>query len=164
MKKTAQNQSGVIELIVAVLVLVVVIAVGAFILLKNSDTGKLGTSELPPESQRVNPDPASPNQISVSEVSPGTSVVAKEVKFADGGYVVIEKDTSSGRVYVGKSRLMGAGTYDNVSISTSSLVDGDVIYVVLQSADGTPLVDQNENTIEVQKNVGMVMSHYQGEY
>lgn len=116
--------------------------------------------DLPPAEERINPDPSSPNKISLGEVDPGTAVKIAGVELESEGYLVVYKDSSGKKVQAGRSQLLTAGMHSNITIATQSLKDGDVIYVTLENKSGTQIKDANGNPIEVFKNVGMAMGHY----
>lgn len=165
MKKSAQQNNGFALVAVLAIVLVIAGVLIAYLMLSNrSSVTPTGESPLPPESERVNPEPTSGNSIFVDEVDPGNSVVVNEVNLSIDGYVLVMKDNEGERVEVGKSSLLKAGNHQNVVINTQALKDGDIIYIVLTDDSQKEILDQNGNIIEVQKNVGMVMSHYEYEY
>lgn len=150
-----------------ILLVVVLFATGAIVyilrgsVLKSDETH---STTLPPKNERINPEPLAGDNLFVDKVDPGTRVLVKELKLQKDGYLVVTQDTVSGRVEVGRSKLLSAGNHRNVSLKTQSLKDGDVIYVGIVTKNGNQVVDANNNVVEVQKNVGMVMSHYKDEY
>lgn len=164
MKNTAhKNKDGNIALIVVVVVLV---AVGiGFVLLQSKTSMSTQVSSLPPIEERVNPSPQSGNKVYVSKADPGTKLIVDEAELVADGYIYVYSDMAGKQTMIGKSQLLTAGVHNNVSITlTSASKDGDVIYVNLVNKDGAKVLDENENAIEMQRNVGIVMSHYENEY
>ena len=165
MRKSANyNKSGVSVILVLIIVALVIILSGAFLLNNrnkvNAPQSALGS--LPPENERVNPQPQSGNFLQVDDVDPGISVIVNQVVMQDGGYIAVQRESSGSRITLGKSDLLEAGSHDNITIATSALSDGDAVYIVLLNSSGTAVVDENENAIEVLKNVGMLSGHEMG--
>lgn len=161
MKNSAQQDGNVLLIVIVVLIIG---AIGFVLLQRNKATSELAS--LPPVDQRVNPEPQGENKIYINAADPGNKVTVDEVELGSEGYAVIYKDVLSGkRQLIGKSALLTKGSHTNVVVAlTSAIKDGDVIYTSLQYKDGSLVMDGNSNAIEMQRNVGMVMSHYEGEY
>ena len=157
MEKSALRQNGNTK--ITILVLILVIIGGAFIFRENFfSSQKVG--DLPPINKRVNPEPQSANKVFVKSVNPGTEVVVDEVEVNEDGYLYVYKDVNGSRQNVGKSELLSQGSHAMVKIITKTLKDGDIIYVSLHSLTGKEVADVNGNAIEVLKNVGLAMGHY----
>ncbi len=146
-----------------VVIILVVIAALAYYLHSNNLIPGVSMPTATPEA-RINPEPQSPYQVSVSEVSPGSKVVVDSVSASEDVYVVVVKDGKTQTV-VGKSALLTTGTHTNVEVAlTSAIKDGDVIYIRLQNKQGKTIQNDQKVNIEVMKNVGMLMTHYDSEY
>ena len=147
----------VLLFIAIAIVAVVVISKGSF---------NFGMTPTPTEEPRVNPEPLSNYKVDVEDVKPGKEVTLKSLEIGTSAYVVVIKDDASKNgVVLGKSKLLEKGTYSAMTVAlTTAIKDGDVILVKLQDKNGTFITNDQKVTIEVKKNVGMLMMHYASEY
>lgn len=118
---------------------------------------------LPPVEARVNPGPIGDSTVYVSEIAPG-SIISAMVKMSQNGFINVYKDDNGKRVSVGKLAVQSSPEEVSYEISTRQLKDGDVVFIALEDSAGASLVDNNGNSVEVQKNVGALHSHYANEY
>jgi|GEM_PF-1332156 len=169
-RRNTQREGFSSILVIAVVILVV--GGGAYLYSQGSltlPTMQQKVTAVPtniPVEARTNPGPSSSNTITVGEVMPGRTVKVENVELAQDGYIAVISDmgVNLGAV-LGKSSHLKAGSHSNISISVSSnLVDGSVILVRLQNAQGADIEGEGGFKIEVQKNVGMTMGHYDNEY
>lgn len=164
MKKSArQNQKG-FSAIVVILFLAVLGIVGYFVYQGGGFKKKVpesGLGDLPPMEERNNPLPTGAHSILVGDVNPGTLVVVREATLGSSAYLAVQKEGRNGsKSIVGKSELLAEGTHSDVTITTTSeLQNSDVIYIVVQEANGVIAKDDNGNQIEVLKSVGMLAGH-----
>lgn len=163
MNKPAYYQKGS-ALILGVVIVVAIVIGAVVIVLSGGKPGSLNivSNPVPTNELKVNPKPMSPNNVYVGEVGPGNSVTVSSVELEEAGLVHVYTDNNGnpGKL-LGKSRMLEAGTHTDVVINLSdSLKDGDVILVGLYDKSGKAIVDLNENPVQVQKNIGMPMSHY----
>lgn len=108
--------------------------------------------------------------LTIEDVSPGDSVLLSTVELMEPGFVVIQQDQNreAGEV-LGISSLLQAGVQRGLQVGVStSLSDSQVIHIVMYKDNGDgvfgaedqPVSDENNVTIEVVKNVGMLpMDH-----
>lgn len=153
--------------------LVIVIAVGAlvlgilavvFLLLPKDQAPQSALGELPSEEKRVNPLPLGPNILEVDTVAPGSKLTVSNISLSRDAYIVVKKQQDTGtKEVIGKSRLYKAGQHQDVLVGTALMVDGDVVYISFQDINDKEIVDENNNPIEVLKNVGMLAGHEMGE-
>ncbi len=154
-----RNEGNTVLVVLVAAVLVVGVAFVA--------SGKLPSfgSNIATSEPRINPEPTSAYQIEVLEVSPGKTLSVESVALADSAMVVVLRDDKSNKTIIGKSSLLEAGKHDKVSVAlNSSIVDGDVIYIRLMGKNGKYIENDQKITVEVTKNVGMMVSHYANEY
>jgi len=153
-------------------ILVVMVVVGlAFVtvlVLSGGDFSFLTSNKnvLPPLSERINPQPLSASQVYIDgEVQPGKSVTIDRVNLERDGYIVIYDDKGGVIAELGRSPTLKAGSHGNVLVQLGkSTKDGDVILIKLVAADNEEIKAINGDPVQLQKNVGMVVSHYEDEY
>lgn len=163
MKQTCPNKNTQGNTILIALIAIVVVATAA--LLFTNRTALFTGAPTATEEPRINPEPVSAYKIDVQAVNPGKTVKIASIEIGSEASVVVLKDSAKTPVVIGKSSSLSIGKHENVAVSlTSSIKDGDVIYVRLMGKDGKYIQNDQKLTVEVQKNVGMMMSHYANEY
>lgn len=158
-----EKNQGIMSVVVVVAVLVAVVGGGVYLYQSGAITipGITPTATVEP---RVNPEPTSGYSVSVAEVKPGNTVVIESVTVSDLSSVAVIKDGTT-QVMLGKTELLKAGTHTDLTIKLSGTINnGDVIYIRLMDKTGKPVQSEQNLNIEVMKNVGMLMSHYENEY
>lgn len=163
MEQTCPNKNIRGNTILMALVAIVIVATAALLVTNRTTlfTGAPQASEEP----HINPEPASAYKIDVQTVNPGKIVSVGSVEIGSEASIVVLKDTPKDPTVIGKSSSLSIGKHENVVINlTSSIKDGDVVYVRLMGKDGKYIQNDQKLTVEVQKNVGMMMSHYANEY
>lgn len=112
----------------------------------------------------TNPQPITGYAISIDQVDPGNKVEVNSLDTEKSVYLSVIKDGKN-QTELGRSELLAAGNHGKVNIELKSmLMDGDVVFVRLIDSNGKIVTNSNMTNVEVKKNVGMVMSHYQNEY
>lgn len=163
MKQTCPNKNIQGNTILIALIAIVVVATAA-LLVTNRTSLFTGTPQAT-EEPRINPEPVSAYKIDVQSVNPGKTVKVTSIEIGNEASIVVLKDSAKSPVVIGKSSPLSIGKHENVAVNlTSSIRDGDVIYVRLMGKDGKYIQNDQKLTVEVQKNVGMMMSHYANEY
>ncbi len=157
-----KSKTGNALVIVVILVLFLLAAI--FLYSKQSRFVAEALPTLPPVEARTNPEPTSGFTISVGIVDPGNKVTADEVSVSQPSYLYVIRNDSKEAV-IGKSALLQTGDTKNVEILLSSSVkDGDVVFIRLVDQNGKAITNDSKQIVQVQKNVGHLMTHYASEY
>lgn len=157
------NKNEGIASLLVVVVLVALVGGGVYLYQKGLITLP-GVTPTATDEPRINPEPTSGFSIAVGEVNPGTEVVIEAVSLSELASVAVIKDGPT-QVTLGKTELLKAGDHTNLTIKLSGRInDGDVIFIRLIDKTGKPIQSEQKVNIEVMKNVGILMSHYENEY
>jgi hypothetical protein len=157
-------QSGRIAL-VALVILVIGVA-GALTLYSNTQLHMVNaTPTVSHSQQRMNPQPTSAYSLSVDVVNPGKSLLVSQVTLGEPAKITVSKDAMGKQILIGNSEVLPKGLTNAISIPlTTSIKDGDVVVIRLETSLGLPIQNSEGSVVSVQKPVGMIMTHYKSEY
>lgn len=165
MKTTCPTKKERGNALLIVLFVVMIAAIVGFLVIRQKNSKVVAAlPTLPPVADRTNPTPTSGYSISVGTVNPGDSLTVDSVELAKDAIISVVLDSVHPKT-LGKSALLKAGNHTAISIPLSMTIkDGDVVIIRLVGANGETILNANKLPIEVQKNVGKLMTHYSNEY
>ncbi|MDD4988833.1 MAG: hypothetical protein PHV42_00190 [Candidatus Pacebacteria bacterium] len=140
------------NMIIGVVVVIIVLALGTYLLTRNSSTSNTEASPSPTEMTSVGGD-----KVSVGDQFPGSKLYLDSVTFANGGWVVVHESTNgqSGKI-IGEAYFPAGTNPGSVDLGNNKLVAGNEYVVMLHSDDGDkkfdatkdlPLTDDQGNII-----------------